>query len=530
MPSTVRLYVSPFTHELLPAIIPAPVRNVATGISFHTIQTFPERNYGFVNLPIEMAEKLKKKLNGTTLKGSRMKVVEAKKEEHTNQQPEAIVSDEAESRRALRKSERKRKREGGVVQGIELPEDRKVKRGWTESAAQIRIRKAKATASGDESTRPTKAKTQPSKFTNKEECLFKTGAPASAAQGDTQTKKAKPKNGGSVVHEFKNTTKHASFLKDEPTADGHQRVEAFDEEQGWIGADGSVIEKSRRSRRKSKNAPPAVEQESSPPVARDGTGETTRNVEALKLSPNNEHGGSRSNRETPLSPPPTAKSPDALGTAPATEPHPLEAVFKKPAPPKDGTPRRPNLEVKVPFSFFGDDAGSEDAEAALSAGSSAKKKTRTGKLPNLSIPLTPFTQHDLSWRRQRSAAPTPDTAAPGKAGFGPLWGPRDENDDRSDGTQDEDVEQGVEGNEKEQSEESSDESGGNEEVDDEARESPSRGTGSSGKAGEQGEGKSESEFAKWFWEHRGENNRAWKRRRREAAKQDRQRENKRRTM
>lgn len=40
----------------------------------------------------------------------------------------------------------------------------------------------------------------------------------------------------------------------------------------------------------------------------------------------------------------------------------------------------------------------------------------------------------------------------------------------------------------------------------------------------------ESEFAKWFWENRGDNNRAWKRRRREAVKEKRQRENRQRGL
>jgi len=38
----------------------------------------------------------------------------------------------------------------------------------------------------------------------------------------------------------------------------------------------------------------------------------------------------------------------------------------------------------------------------------------------------------------------------------------------------------------------------------------------------------ESDFAKWFWEHRGETNRAWKRRKREAVKEKRKGDNKRR--
>jgi hypothetical protein len=37
----------------------------------------------------------------------------------------------------------------------------------------------------------------------------------------------------------------------------------------------------------------------------------------------------------------------------------------------------------------------------------------------------------------------------------------------------------------------------------------------------------ESAFSKWFWEKRGDNNRAWKKRRREALRDVRKRENKR---
>jgi hypothetical protein len=38
----------------------------------------------------------------------------------------------------------------------------------------------------------------------------------------------------------------------------------------------------------------------------------------------------------------------------------------------------------------------------------------------------------------------------------------------------------------------------------------------------------ESDFQKWFYEHRGETNRAWKKRRKVAAKETRQRENRKR--
>lgn len=47
--------------------------------------------------------------------------------------------------------------------------------------------------------------------------------------------------------------------------------------------------------------------------------------------------------------------------------------------------------------------------------------------------------------------------------------------------------------------------------------------------GEDGKGKAEeSEFQKWFWENRGETNRAWKKRRKVVSKEKRQRENRKR--
>jgi len=42
-------------------------------------------------------------------------------------------------------------------------------------------------------------------------------------------------------------------------------------------------------------------------------------------------------------------------------------------------------------------------------------------------------------------------------------------------------------------------------------------------------GRKESDFANFFWENRGDNNRTWKRRAREAKKEKRQRENRQRS-
>jgi hypothetical protein len=149
--------------------------------------------------------------------------------------------------------------------------------------------------------------------------------------------------------------------------------------------------------------------------------------------------------------------------------HPLEALYKKPRP-IPGTPKKPNLGIEIPFSFF--DAEEEAVGTAEP------------------LPQTPFTQRDLQFRNVRSAAPTPDTAAPNKTVFGDVWGQGD------------DIE--------------------NEESEDQPDATPSAPLPTEGTQ------ETESEFAKWFWQHRGETNRSWKKRRREAGKEKRQNENKKR--
>ena len=107
----------------------------------------------------------------------------------------------------------------------------------------------------------------------------------------------------------------------------------------------------------------------------------------------------------------------------------------------------------------------------------------------------------------RSAAPTPDTAAPGKSGFGHVWG----SESPSPGEGDEDAEEDGLPTDTIVEEDDADEQAvaGSEDV----------GTEKSAKR---------SEFEKWFWEHRGENNRHMKKLRREAMKGKRREANKRR--
>ncbi|KAL9132973.1 MAG: hypothetical protein Q9175_005852 [Cornicularia normoerica] len=533
-----RLHISPLNAQLLSTVLPPSILQQASNISYHTIQAFPEKDYGYVDLPELEADKLKNKLNGSVLKGSKMRVELARREKDTTMGNKGLpLNSEFTFSNTSRRGEVKA-REDGVIPGYELPTERQVKRGWTEPASSdakpTKRRKSKADK---------KPKPRTKSLTGEAECLFKTTLPPNASSADNakEGKAKKRKKGDSkrdvVVHEFANTTKHASFLRDESGAEGKKAASEYIEGKGWIDEDGNTVEsepkkrrtkvkteearremtdsRPRRSRRSSKLEVPLVEVTA--PKSHDVTGGPSDNE--TSSSGTSSDSESESQVESPQTPPParkpiraSARKPNAksngLGisevgdgevevdrverlsitrssatpppvqgaqptSAPATnEVHPLEALFKRPNNAASHTPKKPNLEVSTSFSFFEPDVDEGESQSLL-------------------IPQTPFTQQDIRQRRQRSAAPTPDTAAPGKT-FDDIWAGRthvnemDEDDEKEDAVV-----------------------GKTEEA-------------STGPKDEQ----PESDFSKWFWEHRGETNRAWKRRRREAAKEKRQKDNK----
>lgn len=59
-----RLHITPFSPALLNTFLPSSILPNARNISYHNIQIFPEKGYGYVELPTMDAEKTKKKLNG----------------------------------------------------------------------------------------------------------------------------------------------------------------------------------------------------------------------------------------------------------------------------------------------------------------------------------------------------------------------------------------------------------------------------------------------------------------------------------
>ena len=527
MVETRRLHVSPLDPELLPIVLSGPLHDLASNVSYHTLQSFPDKRYGYFDLPTLEADRLQKKLHGSILRGVKMKVEKARPEK-----PRLIEdTQDGEGNKTDSKRIRKPKsvRKDDVLEGVELPNGRKVKRGWTDSGTNPDKKSIKQDKRGNKA-----GLKKASAHTNSPECLFKTKTPSNASAIITQnaasaTKQKKRKRGESerdvLVHEFDKTTKQATFLRDDKDSLGKKSTSSYIEGKGWIDQDGNIIEKvdeGRTTRRKArelagnsedsttghdqgpKESKPLASRSKKPGTdgkrvsAMNGTEklEERKAISALQSPEPSHNAGDALDDQTSSEGSDSSEERDELNTdqvralsisrlsptpplVTTREVHPLEALFKRPQTAASQTPQKPSLEVQTGFSFFGPD----DEPAGTTT---------------VAIPQTPFTQQDFQERRLRSAAPTPDTAAPGKTSFGRLW---------SQGSGERDSE--------------SDE-GEMENITSTPR--TSNGPLDNG-AQEEGE---ESEFAKWFYEHRGETNRAWKRRRREAAKEKRQKENKRR--
>ncbi|KAF9880442.1 hypothetical protein CkaCkLH20_02396 [Colletotrichum karsti] len=248
-----RLHVTPFDQDLLKLVVPSASLPKARNISYHTIETFPEKRFGFVELPEADAEKVKKRLNGSVLKGVKMKIEKARPEENylpvPGEEEESGKKRKKKSKEQEEGTKKKRKRDHNVVEGVEL-RDRKVKRGWTvPEEAKIREKKSKKDKEKKEKKDKHKKREERSKYTDKEECLLKTKLPAKLpatkpadADDDDEPKKRKKKSREVVIHEFEKTTKFPTFLKATKPAPAESLTAEFVEGKGWIDAQGNVIE------------------------------------------------------------------------------------------------------------------------------------------------------------------------------------------------------------------------------------------------------------------------------------------------
>ncbi|KAK0382883.1 hypothetical protein NLU13_8799 [Sarocladium strictum] len=514
-----RLHITPFDPELLKIVLPNSIAHAARNVSFHSIETFPEKRYGFVDLPHMEAEKLKKKLNGATLKGTKVRIEKARPERRD--QPDDTVPgvEEAETKKSTdgSKERKKRKREIDVLEGVKL-QDRKVKRGWTETPEEANKKSKRTKGSKDkekskDGDKKLQRKRVKSKYTDEAECLLNTKVPPNALKNLTASesaskKRKKDKSRQVTIHEFEKTTKFPSFLKSTGPTDGAAVAVDFVEGKGWIDAEGKVVEtvkpkvKPAKKQKAQATAPSLIlpEHDSSSSEDTDDTSSSGTSSEDDDSSDGAEEansppapsptipaqstptGLSNSDKARPMSSSSsrslTIKIPPPI-TPSSTKVHPLEALYKR-AKPEDAVTETPAQEQ--PFSFF--DGGDDDEDVPATS--------------QPAIPMTPFTRQDLEWRNVRSAAPTPDTAHPSRVRN--FWANSNDEEQPS-------ISQVATHDDAEDV--------GEEEEDDEPT-GPAAGTSQDQK----------SEFQDWFWENRRELNKSWMKRRKVSAKEKRHRDNK----
>ncbi|EAQ84711.1 hypothetical protein CHGG_08725 [Chaetomium globosum CBS 148.51] len=515
-PHYVRLHITPLDAELLKIALSSTLLPKARNISFHSLETFPEKRFGFLDLPEEDATKISKKLNGSVLKGVKIRIERARPSSlPTPLGPVAMTKEDIPGSTVdavLPPKDKKKKRKRGAeeLSGIILEEDRKIKRGWTnpDEPKEKRSKKDKEKA-GKEKKKRTK-----SKYTDHAECLVKTVLPAIATplpdvhQSTPTTKKKKGKSREVVIHEFEKTTKFPTFLKAVAPSGQPTTPLEFVDGKGWVNEDGEVIEPVQaRPPPSGKILLPSKPKTEAQETKTEDEGTTSSSDEESDEESEMKSPGAAEDSEpspdlarlngSPLPGKPDQSRPRSSGSTrslsikipPATPSesrvHPLEALYKRD---KQADGEIPKADTNgQSFSFFGGVHDESDGEEA---------NVDADEAPGAQVPLTPYTRHDLELRGIRSAAPTPDTAHP-KRRFTPWEGDNDGEEQDGKGT--------------------------DEEIEDHDEEiAPS----SPAAQGGEGDGKPASDFQDWFWKNRGDLNRSWKKRRKAAGKEKRYRENK----
>ncbi|KAI6249912.1 hypothetical protein HI914_02028 [Erysiphe necator] len=245
----IRLHITPLNPKLLQTYIPASIRENVRNISYHEIQTFPENNYGFIELPRTDAERIRKKLHGSIIKNVKVRIEVARPiqykatilspQESENLSTKNSPPSQTASTKTLEDRSKKRINQlPGVDIGI-----RHVKRGWTVPAHELK----KINHRDKPLVRKAVVK---SKFTPGRECLFKLVLPSNlviSAQQASQASKRKRKPNEFLVHEFSKTKKYATFLRDNnnpASTDAMNRVVAkYVESEGWFDQQNNLIEK-----------------------------------------------------------------------------------------------------------------------------------------------------------------------------------------------------------------------------------------------------------------------------------------------
>lgn len=576
-PSCVRLYISPFNPAVLDSILAPPTRVLARNLSFHSIDTYPEKNYGYLELPIIEAQTLRRKLNGSFVKGMKLRVEDARPDKKKRKAFESVA--EAQQEASLqsnipphgakevraRKRPRQDKHAEGVLSAVELSGDRQVKRGWVQNAAEENRKKSKKTRDAEGKEKP-----------DRSQMIFRTNLPPTIASANisknkqaTKTGKHHKKSRSAEVKEFTRTTKYPTFLKSMQPSANTRTTSVYIDGKGWMDEDGNVIEAATTGKERKYQShvdtpsPSAVPMREDSALVVDGNtlpvGSENHDSEGIEqsedarssLSGTTGHSGAintgdTGSYQTSPSQYTIANKQPVAGDLPSLSPteetsisativppkaiHPLEALFKRPNPALSQnsassmtTLSRPNVRpapIVTSFSFF-DTTSNNDLNVAkedVDAEEDEENADAHGAFAN--PPQTPFTRRDLEARGQRSAAPTPDTAAVDKRLRVPWLS---SGVDEDDGVDDNDYATGNQHRSFVQHEH--DEEDNSFDLDPKPSSQTEPVTASPGEgptaSGEQ------TEFEKQFWANRGEYNRAWKARKREARKEARQAENRR---
>lgn len=555
-----RLHIAPLNPELLKVIVPQAVLPRAREISFHTLQAFPERPYGFIELPSSDAQKIKSKLNGAVLKGVKIRVEPARPDNMPRPDPDAIIGTAAGSdlerkskKSKTEKREKKRKRDPQEIAGIELEEGRKIKRGWTitpdeakakkkkekeREKAKSKSRKDKKESEGKEKKEKKKGRRHAeSEYTDGPECLVKTHLPpnkrdavAGNPQGEAKKSK-KHKKHEVVVHEFENTTKFPTYFKASKGATTSGTGYDFVEGKGWVDSNGNLVEKIKSTRPKGlpktlvdkKTSEEGDDTTSSSGSSSEEEEEEDSEADDDKAAAKKEHKATHPalkslaidvTTSTSLESPQDSARPKSSSSArsltikipPATpssnKVHPLEALYKRQQ--QDEAADKADTTGDQPFSFFGGQDVEEDDDNNLGQGEvvdgsgvdNDENSSQAGPSQGSQLPMTPFSKQDFEWRGMRSAAPTPDTAHPSR--YSRIWPLRDDRE----------------------------ESPGIPEADEHDDQLNSPMGARHANVGEGEPTNPSAEFPKWFYENRGDLNRSWTKRKKTVAKQKRYRENK----
>lgn len=556
-----RLHIAPLNPELLKVIVPQAALSKARAISYHTLQAFPERPYGFVELPSTDAQKIKNKLNGAVLKGVKIRVEPARPDNMPKPDPGAIVEAAAagDLERKSKKSkadkrEKKRKRDPQEIAGIELEEGRKVKRGWTVTPDEVKSKKKKEkereraqSKSGDAKKEKKERKEKKEKkkrrrdaeseYTDGPECLIKTQLPpnkrdvlAGDSQGGETKKSKKHKKHEVVVHEFENTTKFPTYFKASKGANASGTESDFVEGKGWVDSNGNVVEKIKSTRPKGlpkTQVEKKTADEGDDTTSSSGTSseeeeedsEAEEDADASKQKIRVAHPGLKAlaldtvtsaglESPTDSARPKSSSSARSLtikippATPSSNKVHPLEALYKRQQ--QGEAAATTDTGGDQSFAFFGGQDVEEEDDDGLGQGESVDGPGMDNDESNSQAGLSQGNQPPMTpfskqdFEWRGMRSAAPTPDTAHPSRYSRIWPLRDDRED-SPGI--------AEG----------------EEPDDEV--------GSSGGAGLENSGEGEptnpnTDFQKWFYENRGDLNRSWQRRRKVAAKQKRYRENK----